>query len=198
MPGGFGADTYLVDDRRRPGDRGRGRRPRHHPLLRQHPDRRQRRAAGADRRCPHPRPRRPRRRRHRRQRGRATASRAAAAATASTATAAPTCIDGGFGRDTLTGGRGADVFRFLDAGAADGDRILDFGDGADRIDLSALDATRRAGTGLDWIGGGASPAAPASCAVAGRLLGDLDGDGLADFAIRLDPDADLGRADLIL
>ena len=106
-------------------------------------------------------------------------------------------IDGGFGRDTLTGGRGGDVFRFLDAGAADGDRILDFGDGADRIDLSALDGAPR--RGLDWIGGDAfSGRAGELRHVAGRLLGDLDGDGAADFTIRLDPDADLGRADLIL
>ena len=106
-------------------------------------------------------------------------------------------IDGGFGRDTLTGGRGGDVFRFLDAGAADGDHILDFGDGADRIDLSALDGAPR--RGLDWIGGDAfSGRAGELRHVAGRLAADLDGDGAADFTIRLDPDADLGRADLIL
>jgi Ca2+-binding RTX toxin-like protein len=105
-------------------------------------------------------------------------------------------LDGGFGRDTLTGGRGGDLFRFLDARAADGDRIRDFGAGADRIDLSDLDGAPR--RGLDWIGGDAfSGRAGEIRAADNRLSGDLDGDGLADFAIRLG-DADLGRADLIL
>ena len=109
-------------------------------------------------------------------------------------------IDGGFGRDTLTGGRGGDVFRFGDARAADGDRILDFGEGRDRIDLSAIDASARRGhQGFDFIGDAAFSGRAGELRFdAGRLLGDLDADGVADLAIRLDPAADLARDDLIL
>lgn len=57
-------------------------------------------------------------------------------------------LGGGLGRDVLTGGAGADMFLFgrLQASAIDETRdvITDFAQGADRIDVSAIDA--RAGT----------------------------------------------------
>jgi len=109
-------------------------------------------------------------------------------------------LDGGFGRDTLRGGGGDDLFRFRDARAADGDRIRDLGDGRDRIDLSEIDAApRRGNQGFDWIGDDAFSGRAGELRYDnGRLTGDLDGDGGADFTVRLDPDVDLSRADLIL
>jgi len=109
-------------------------------------------------------------------------------------------LDGGVGNDILTGGGRGDVFRFRGTGDADGDRILDFGRGADRIDLSEIDtAPRRGNQGFDWIGDDAfSGRAGELRYVDGRLSGDLDGDAAADFTIRLDPEVDLSRADLIL
>ncbi|MBD0864884.1 MAG: hypothetical protein GDA36_04375, partial [Rhodobacteraceae bacterium] len=47
-------------------------------------------------------------------------------------------LTGGAGADTLRGGTGADLFVFA---AFDGDRITDFQDGRDRIDLRGTDAT---------------------------------------------------------
>lgn len=65
-------------------------------------------------------------------------------------------LNGGKGNDTLTGGRGADVFIFN--GKPDNDRIMDFGDGNDRIDLSAFDASSfndlQNWGALDEFGGG--------------------------------------------
>ena len=99
-------------------------------------------------------------------------------------------LDGGAGRDVLAGGAGADVFRFSAVGDSTveaADRIRDFADGADRIDLSAM-ASDKAFT---FIG------SQAFHRVAGELRyeqvghhvivsGDVDGDGAADFAIKLD------------
>jgi Ca2+-binding RTX toxin-like protein len=74
---------------------------------------------------------------------------------------------GGTGVDTLAGGAGNDVFRFTaltDSGAASGtrDRILDFAQGADTIDLAAIDANAGGGTPNDafaFIGSAAFSAA---------------------------------------
>jgi serralysin len=57
---------------------------------------------------------------------------------------------GGRGTDTLTGGAGADIFQFLsnaDSGVGLGrDLITDFEKGSDKIDLSALEASRFIGS----------------------------------------------------
>ena len=57
---------------------------------------------------------------------------------------------GGRGTDTLTGGAGADIFQFLsnaDSGVGLGrDLITDFEQGSDKIDLSALEASRFIGS----------------------------------------------------
>lgn len=50
-------------------------------------------------------------------------------------------LRGGSGFDMLTGGAGADVFRFRQIGAREHDRIRDFEDGRDLIDLSAHNLT---------------------------------------------------------
>lgn len=105
-------------------------------------------------------------------------------------------ISGGTGADTMTGGAGADsfVFRPGDVGfGATADRITDFStaDG-DKIDLNALDAksATTANDAFTFIG------ALAFHKVAGELrfevqghdtvvMGDTNGDGVADFTITL-------------
>jgi Ca2+-binding RTX toxin-like protein len=108
-------------------------------------------------------------------------------------------VEGGTGRDFLTGGDGLDRFRFDDghfSGTTDvtADRIFDFSQSqGDRIDLSLTDAiSGGADNAFTFIGTGAFTG------VAGQLRfqqfggsftlvsGDTNGDGLADFAIRVD------------
>jgi Ca2+-binding RTX toxin-like protein len=94
-------------------------------------------------------------------------------------------IDGGAGADILSGGAGADSFRFLSAaestpGAAD--RITDFEQGLDRIDLSGL------GIDLFTIAVGATETV---------VSADTSGDGIADFALILDGRFLLNNADFI-
>ena len=120
-------------------------------------------------------------------------------------------IYGGTAKDVMTGGLGADTFFFglndfginLRAGA---DRIVDFTSAqGDLIDLSAIDArTNVAGNNaFSWIGNAAFGN------VSGQLRyvvdagntyveGDRNGDGLADFAIRLDGIVALAGTDFVL
>jgi Ca2+-binding RTX toxin-like protein len=110
-------------------------------------------------------------------------------------------LDGGAGRDSLTGGWGADTFRFRSAADADGDRILDFAHGQDRIDLAANDAdlARPGNQAFRFLGEAALAGRAGDLSARGSFLqGDVDGDGIADFVIRLDGDPALGLADLLL
>jgi len=113
-------------------------------------------------------------------------------------------LDGGLGRDRLTGGGGDDRFVFgsaAEAGSPDRpDIIADFATG-DRIDLTRIDA--RAGSAADnafrFIGADAFAGRAGELRYAdGRLSGDTDGDGDADFAIALANDFALTKADLLL
>ena len=94
-------------------------------------------------------------------------------------------LHGGPGKDLLTGGGGADRFIFASAAEAgfggSRDRISDFGNGADKIDLSGFMA------GGQFVGSGPFGAAGDVRFDAGSaiLSGDVDGDGLADFEIKL-------------
>ncbi|MBD1203146.1 MAG: M10 family metallopeptidase C-terminal domain-containing protein [Rhodobacteraceae bacterium] len=94
-------------------------------------------------------------------------------------------LNGGLGQDVLTGGAGADVFIFTSpatAGSGRGaDTITDFQTGVDRIDLSAFDTAFAGTRGL--LGGGQRSFW--FDAASGRLLGDQNGDGAADWAIAL-------------
>ncbi|MCZ0960606.1 M10 family metallopeptidase C-terminal domain-containing protein [Paracoccus benzoatiresistens] len=104
---------------------------------------------------------------------------------------------GGTGADLLTGGTEADVFRFLsraDSPQSLADVIPDFTAGIDDLDLSALrlgfvdDAAFSAARQLRWQHVGNET----------RVMADLDGDGQADFLLRLLGRIDLDRDDFLL
>lgn len=116
---------------------------------------------------------------------------------------------GGAGRDILHGGMGADRFVFgegdssADRGLAD--RIADFSHAqGDRIDLSAIDAnTTLAGDqAFSFIGNAAFTAAGQLHAILVNgntyVEGDVNGDHIADFAIRLDGAVNLAALDFVL
>jgi Ca2+-binding RTX toxin-like protein len=115
-------------------------------------------------------------------------------------------IAGGIGTDSLTGGLGADTFDFNDLaelgrGAAR-DVITDFVHGTDVIDLNGVDAnTEAAGNqAFSFIGTLAFDGVTAGqLRYAGDLLsGDVDGDGAADFQIRLVGAPVVTLSDLVL
>ena len=123
-------------------------------------------------------------------------------------------LDGGGGRDLLRGGSGADTFVF--SAAADsgvngpGDRIMDFEQGIDIIDLSGIDADQRAGAlgnqALTLLSGAAGFSHTAgelrltqsSDGTQTVVEGDVTGDGLADFRFRLDGVFTLSADDFLL
>jgi arylsulfatase A-like enzyme/Ca2+-binding RTX toxin-like protein len=118
-------------------------------------------------------------------------------------------LTGGTGRDRLVGGTGGDQFIFAggDAGtsAALADRIMDFSSAqGDRLDLQQVDA--RVATAADdaftFIGRKAFTGSAGELryqAAGGYCLvqGDRNGDGKADFFIRLEDVTSLTAADLI-
>ena len=118
-------------------------------------------------------------------------------------------LSGGADFDTLVGGLGADRFAFAsgDTGStlATADRIVDFSTAqGDRIDLSAIDAVTGGGDdGFSFIG------SAAFSNVAGQLraevffgntyvMGDTNGDGIADFVVKIDGNVPLSGSDFIL
>lgn len=118
-------------------------------------------------------------------------------------------LTGGLGADDLHGGTGADVFVFASieestSGNSGRDTIFGFG-GADRIDLSAIDASRKSkgDQAFTFIG------AEQFSKQAGELRydkgksgiyirADVDGDGKSDFSIKLDGVHSLVKGDFIL
>jgi Ca2+-binding RTX toxin-like protein len=113
-------------------------------------------------------------------------------------------IGGGLGADRIGGGPGNDIYRY--ASAADStvsapDVIAGFETGRDRIDLSRIDAsTAQAGNqAFSFIGSaGFSHSAGELRYVGGNLMGDIDGNGAADFLIKIDGAKALVAADLLL
>ncbi|WP_022697302.1 S8 family serine peptidase [Euryhalocaulis caribicus] len=117
-------------------------------------------------------------------------------------------LTGGDGRDLLFGGTGSDTFVYTalsDSGTSGSQRdiIRDFESGVDQIDLSGIDAD--SGTGGDqaftFITGAFSSTAGEMRVIdqGGRWLvqADTDGDGSADFAIRIFGEAPV-EADFVL
>ena len=120
-------------------------------------------------------------------------------------------LQGGNERDVATGGLGADTFVFSDgdfggAVSATADRISDFSRAqGDQIDLRPTDAnTLVAGDqAFDFVGTAAfGHVAGQLCyqVFSGRteITGDIDGDGTADFMIRVDGSLALGARDFQL
>lgn len=93
---------------------------------------------------------------------------------------------GGAGADWLEGGSGSDIFRYLselDSTVTSWDRIEDFRQGRDKIDLSALlDNTKLAWGGTCGLANGAWYQNSGSSVF---ILADLNGNGRADFKIEL-------------
>lgn len=120
-------------------------------------------------------------------------------------------LNGGGGGDTLVGGAGADTFAFTslaDFGPktrVGADRILDFSGSEDVIDLSKIDAVAgTAGNQAFSLIGAASFTGSAGELRYGTfegntyLTGDVNGDGVADFMLRLDGLHTLDAGDFIL
>ena len=93
----------------------------------------------------------------------------------------------GEGTDRAQGGSGADMFVLKNADG-NADRIDDFVSGTDRIDLSMIDAdlTASGDQAFTFIGSaGFSGVAGELRATARQLMGDVNGDGVADFMVAL-------------
>lgn len=120
-------------------------------------------------------------------------------------------LTGGLGSDILTGGTGADTFIFTSIAdstvASSGrDTIKDFSRAElDRIDLSAIDANTRASgnqafkfIGANDFSGTTGELRFVAAATSTMVYGDVDGDGRADFSIRMYDGIALRAGDFIL
>jgi serralysin len=112
---------------------------------------------------------------------------------------------GGRGRDSLFGSSGADRFRFdkiADSGTSSRDLIRDFKRGVDKIDLSRIDADQDGTSGnqaFKFIGSRAFTGQDGELRFAsGSVYGDVNGDGFADFAIRVAGLTKMAASDFVL
>jgi Ca2+-binding RTX toxin-like protein len=113
-------------------------------------------------------------------------------------------LNGRGGADVLTGGSGKDRFVFDNAADGNGDRITDFSRG-DKIDLSGIDANIFAdgNNAFNFIGGSQFTGVAGqlrffSDATTTYVLGDINGDGVADFQILLSGRMSFNSNDFIL
>jgi Ca2+-binding RTX toxin-like protein len=122
-------------------------------------------------------------------------------------------LNGGGGADVLTGGAGNDTFVFkavADIGTgASTDIIADFNAGGttaatkvDIIDLSAIDANTKTtkDDAFSFLGTGAFTHHSGELRYdgAGHILGDIDGDGVADFSLAVTVTGNLDASDFVL
>ncbi len=120
-------------------------------------------------------------------------------------------LRGGAGRDTMLGGEGADVFAFAalsESTPTAMDVIMDFERGLDRINLHAIDANvlLAGDQAFNWLGvlrgnplfNGAGDLWGVQTARGIELRGDVNGDGLADFALEVRGTVTLSAADFVL
>lgn len=119
-------------------------------------------------------------------------------------------LRGGLGQDTMFGGQGKDVFDFDDilsstVAAPGRDLIMGFRAGKDRIDLTDIDArmTPAGDQKFKFIGDDGFHGKEGELRFKFKgnetvISGDIDGDGVADFAIALQKHRDLDAGDFML
>jgi Ca2+-binding RTX toxin-like protein len=118
-------------------------------------------------------------------------------------------IQGGAGIDTLRGNGGADTFDYdliAQSRPAARDKILDFETGVDKIDLIGIDANTAASgnQAFGFLGGSAFTKHAGELRIDTNdpsktvILGDTNGDGVADFAIELVGSHQLSTSDFFL
>ena len=119
-------------------------------------------------------------------------------------------VDGGPGVDILRGGTGDDLFDFNNAGdsgvgGGNRDQIVDFNRVDDLMDLAGIDADTGTGgnqafsfIGTNAFTGTAGELRFVNQGTQTRVLGDVDGDGAADFEVLLVQGMNLAAGDFIL
>ena len=118
-------------------------------------------------------------------------------------------LRGGAGGDTLTGGAGSDLFDYnaiSESAVSAPDTITDFVQGSDKIDLLGIDSNagvsgNQAFTFIDgaaFSGKAGQLRVDHSDATKTVIYGDVNGDGVADFAIHVAGDVPLNVGDFLL
>ncbi len=119
-------------------------------------------------------------------------------------------LRGGAGQDTMTGGLGDDAFSFRSLAESGGtarqrDHIVDFTHGDDHIVISLIDAvtTVPGNQDFDFIGTAQFSGTPGELryfklSTVTVVLGDVNGDDVPDFSLRLDQRMDLSADDFLL
>ncbi|GGH11461.1 protease [Alsobacter metallidurans] len=113
-------------------------------------------------------------------------------------------INGGGGADVLNGGAGADMFVFqtlAEANPASRVTIQDFVSGTDKVYLRSIDADANVAGDQAFVFIGASAFSHHDgelCFAAGILSGDVNGDGVADFQVKVLGSAALASTDFYL
>jgi len=108
-------------------------------------------------------------------------------------------LDGLKGDDFLTGGAGADEFRYSSVGDGS-DTFMDFVSGTDKIRLTEIDANTSLAGNQDFafIGSGAFTGVAGQLRYDGtHLMGDINGDGVADFSITIANHASIVAGDIL-